>query len=88
MFYFVVIYDFDGKNKATWVPKEYIYEADDSIGLGSRKYIYYHREKNIKLPRGEILMTLKRDATKFKNVGFFYPATIISKFGKYIVHEI
>lgn len=79
---FVVVYDPDGKNKANWVPKQYILQPEKNMVLGTRKMVFYHSNKYVKLPRGDIVKSLIKSESKTKLLGYFYPASIISSFGK------
>ena len=80
--FYVVVYDPDGKNKATWVPESWVFPKTDDVTKGSRKYVFYQDNRELPVPSYDILSTLIKDKFKTKEQGWVYPATILAVFSK------
>jgi hypothetical protein len=82
--FYVVIYDFNGKNKPNVIPGSWVYPQKENQGLGTRCYLYHHSNKNAKPPSTNIFFSLIRDASK-NNIedGYVYPGVLLAGFGEY-----
>jgi hypothetical protein len=82
--FYVVLYDFHTKKDTEVVPEEWIFTGQEDKGVfGTRCFLFYHQDKNIRAPETGIAVNFLRDSVKHPTDGFLYPGLVLKGFRKY-----